>query len=158
MSVLRFFIMLSLVVWLGAILFFGAVLAPTVFRVLPTREMAGSVVAPSLAKLHWIGIFSGIVFAFSSMAYSRLNVGTAQPFAVRHVLVYAMIALTLISQFAIAPHMNALRTNMGVIDNIPRDDARRMEFDSLHRWSTRAEMAVLAMGLLVLYLSVRRFH
>jgi hypothetical protein len=158
MSALRFFMMLSLVVWLGAILFFGAVLAPTVFRVLPTREMAGSVVAPSLARLHWIGIFSGIVFAATSMAYSRLSVGAAQPFAARHVLVYLMIALTLISQFGISSRMNALRTEMGAIDKLPREDARRIEFDRLHHWSTRAEMAVLAMGLLVLYLSVRRFH
>src|SRR5512133_1306143 len=158
MSVLRFVMMLALVVWLGAILFFGAVLAPTVFRVLPTREMAGTVVAPSLARLHWIGIFSGIVFAASSMAYSRLSVGAAQPFAPRHLLVFLMIALTLISQFAISSRMNVLRTDMGVIDRVARDDARRVEFDRLHRWSTRAEMAVLAMGLLVLYLSLRRFH
>ncbi len=158
MSVLRFLMMLSLVVWVGAIVFFGAVLAPTVFRVLPSREMAGSVVAPSLARLHWIGIISGIVFAATSLAYSRLSVGAAQPLAPRHLLVFAMIVLTLMSQFGISSRMNALRTQMGVIDQVPREDVRRIEFDSLHRWSTRTEMAVLAMGLVVLYLSVRRFH
>lgn len=158
MSVLRFFILLSLALWLGAILFFGAVLAPTVFRVLPTREMAGSVVASSLARLHWIGIFSGILLAATSMAYSRLSIGAAQPFAARHIIVYLMIALTLISQFGISSRMNALRTEMGVIDRLPLADARRIEFDRLHHWSTRAEIAVLAMGLVVLYLSVRRFH
>ncbi len=158
MSVLRFFMMLSLIVWLGAILFFGAVLAPTAFRVLPTREMAGSVVAPSLAKLHWIGIVSGIVFAVTSMLHSRLSIGAAQPLAARHVLIFVMITLTLISQFGISSRMNALRTEMSVIDKIPHDDPRRVQFDALHHWSTRAEMAVLAMGLLVLYLSVRRFQ
>ncbi len=55
MSLLRFLMMLSLAVWLGGIVFFAFVLAPTVFSVLPTRNLAGMVVSRSLARLHWIG-------------------------------------------------------------------------------------------------------
>jgi Domain of unknown function (DUF4149) len=158
MSVLRFCMMLSLVLWLGAIIYFGAVLAPTVFSVLPTRNLAGAVVTRSLSALHWIGICSGVLFSITSIAYSRLSVGAFDPFAPRHLLVYVMILITLVSQFGISSRMNALRTEMGVIDDIPVTDARRLEFNRLHVWSTRAEMAVLAIGLVVLYLSVRRFH
>jgi hypothetical protein len=158
MSALRFFMMLSLVTWIGAILFFGAVLAPTVFKVLPTHQLAGAVVSRSLTALHWIGIVSGMVFLATSMAYSRLTVGAAQPSAPRHLLVILMIALTLISQFGISSRMNSLRAEMRVIDDVPRTDPRRVEFNNLHLWSTRAEMGVLIMGLAALYLSVRRFH
>ena len=42
MSVLRFFMLLSLVVWLGGIIFFAFVVAPTVFSVLPTRHLAAA--------------------------------------------------------------------------------------------------------------------
>ena len=42
MSILRFLMLLSLTVWLGGIIFFSFVVAPTAFSVLPTRHMAGS--------------------------------------------------------------------------------------------------------------------
>src|SRR5215813_2424317 len=99
MSILRYLIFLSLIVWLGGLIFFSFVLAPTVFSVLPTRHLAGNVVSRSLGALHWMGLVSGIVFLACSMIYSRMNSGNAQPFAVRHVLLYIMLALTLISQF-----------------------------------------------------------
>src|SRR5437867_6332136 len=116
MAFLRFLMLLSLIVWLGGVIFF-AVLAPTLFSVLPTRNLAGSVVAPMLTKLHWMGIVSGITFLISSMIYSRATTGVAQPFALRHLLIYAMLALTLISQFGISPKMAALRASMGDIDS-----------------------------------------
>src|SRR5206468_11097070 len=117
MAFLRFLMLLSLIVWLGGVIFF-AVLAPTLFSVLPTRNLAGSVVAPMLTKLHWMGIVSGITFLISSMIYSRSTTGVAQPFALRHLLIYAMLALTLISQFGISPKMAALRASMGDIDSV----------------------------------------
>jgi len=48
MSFLRFLMLLSLVVWLGGLIFFSFVVAPTLFSVLPTRHLAGSVVSRSL--------------------------------------------------------------------------------------------------------------
>jgi hypothetical protein len=156
MSLVRFCMLLSLAVWLGGIIFFAFVLAPTVFTVLPTRQLAGNVVNRSLSLLHGIGIVSGLIFAFTSMLDSRLSAGTAQPFGARHILVYAMILLTLVSQFGVGGKMAALRTEIGVIDDIPPNDARRLEFNRLHGWSTRLESAVLLLGLAVLYLTARR--
>src|SRR5215470_16988750 len=98
MASLRFLMLLSLIVWLGSVIFF-AVLAPTLFSVLPTRHLAGSVVAPMLTKLHWMGIVSGITFLSSSMIYSRYAAGVVHAFALRHLLIYAMLVLTVISQF-----------------------------------------------------------
>lgn len=158
MTALRFLMLLSLVVWLGAILFFGAVVAPTVFSVLPSRQLAGAVVTRSLAMLHWMGLASGVVFVLCSMLYNRFALGSAAPLAARHVLVYGMIALTLLSQFGVAARMETLRTTMGVIDEVAPTDARRIEFNRLHRWSTRIELSVLGLGLCVLYLSVRRLQ
>ncbi len=157
MAVLRFFMLLSLVVWLGGLIFFAFVLAPTVFSgILPTRHMAGSVVTRALTALHWMGIVSGIVFLVTSMAYWYSTQGSPHPFAVRHVLVYVMLALTIGSQFGISPRMQALRTEMVVVDNVPQHDPRRVEFNRLHVWSTRLEGGVLVLGLAVLYLTARR--
>jgi uncharacterized membrane protein len=156
MSLLRFLMLLSLVVWIGGIVFFAFVLAPTVFSVLPTRHLAGQVVTRALGALHWMGIVSGIVFAVTSMAYARASTGTPQALSARHLLVYAMLLLTLISQFAVTPRMHALRTSMGEIDNVPPDSPARVQFNALHAWSTRLESAVLLFGLLTLYLTARR--
>jgi len=57
---------LALTLWLGGILFFGAVLAPTAFRVLPTIHDAGLVVGASLASLHHIGLICAALIAASS--------------------------------------------------------------------------------------------
>lgn len=157
MTVLRFFMLLSLVVWVGGIIFFAFVLAPTVFSpgILPSRQLAGNVVNRALPVLHWIGVASGLVFIITSMAYARLSTGSTEPLAARHLLIYAMIILTLVSQFAIGGRMAALRTNMGVIDDIRQDDPRRVEFNRLHQWSTRVEGTVLVLGLIALYFTAR---
>jgi hypothetical protein len=82
--------------------------------------------------------------------------GSPELFAPRHVLVYAMIALVLISQFGIGAKMMVLRRDMGDIDLVRKDDPRRVEFNRLHHWSTRAEGTILLMGLAVLFLTARR--
>ncbi len=156
MSILRFLMLLSLVVWIGGLVFFAFILAPTVFSVLPTRHLAGQVVTRALAALHWAGMVSGIVFAVTSMAYARATAGTPQALAVRHLLVYAMLLLTVVSQFGVTPRMHALRSAMGEIDNVPPDNPARVQFNALHAWSTRLEGTVLLLGLVTLYLTARR--
>ena len=156
MVFLRFLMLLSLVVWLGAILFF-AVLAPTTFSILPTRHLAGSVVGAMLSKLHWMGIIAGIVFLASSTIYSRLSTGDARLFGIRHILLCAMLVLTLVSQFGISPKMTTLRRSMGEIDAVPMTDPARVQFNALHMWSTRLEIGVLVLGLAVLYITAHNF-
>src|SRR5579872_6360734 len=93
MSFLRFLMVLSLVVWIGGLIFSAFVLAPTAFQVLPNTHLAGNVVGRTLGKLHWIAIISGVVFLISSLLYSYLTQGTAHVFAMRHVLIALMLAL-----------------------------------------------------------------
>jgi hypothetical protein len=157
MSFLRFLMVLSLVVWLGGLIFF-AVVAQTAFAVLPTRHVAGSLVSATLPKLHWMGIFSGVVFLIASLLYARMSQGSAHPLATRHILLYLMLLLTIISQFGVLPKMAALRAAMGEIDSVPLTDPARVAFDDLHVWSTRLEQGVLILGLVVVYLTAARFH
>lgn len=154
---LRFLMLLGLVIWIGSIIFFS-VLAPNAFAVLPTRQLAGTVVNRMLPILHWMGLASGTVFLVSSIVYSRVAVGDAQPLAARHVLVVVMLILTLISQFAIVPKMATLRADMTNIDTVPQDDPRRVEFNRLHVWSSRLEQGVLLLGLATLYLVARQLE
>jgi uncharacterized membrane protein len=158
MSIVRFLMLLSLVVWVGGLIFFAFVLAPTVFNpdILPTRQLAGNVVSRSLGILHWMAISCGVIFAITSMIDSHVINGAAQPFAARNLLVYLMIILTLIGMFAIASKMQVLKQQMGAIDEVPHDDSRRVEFNRLHVWSTRIEGTVLILGLALLFLTAKR--
>ncbi len=158
MSLIRFLMLLSLVIWIGGLIFFAFVLAPTVFNpsILPTRQLAGNVVNRSLGILHTMANGCGIIFAITSMIDSRVVNGSAQPFAPRHILIYLMIILTLVSVFAISPKMQVLRQQMVMIDEVPHDDTRRVEFNRLHQWSTRTEGTVLVLGLALLFLTARR--
>jgi uncharacterized membrane protein len=153
MSFLRFLMVLSLVVWIGGLIFFAFVLAPTAFQVLPDTHLAGNVVGRALGKLHWIAIVSGIVFLIASLLHSRLTDGTAHVFAIRHVLICLMLGLTLFSQFWIIPRMDTLRASVGDFANVTLDNPARVQFDALHVWSTRVEGAVLLLGLVAVFLT-----
>jgi uncharacterized membrane protein YhhN len=107
--------------------------------------------------LHWIAIFSGIIFLITSLLYSYLTQGTARIFAMRHILICLMLALTLLSQFWIIPRMDTLRAQVSDFTAVPLTDPVRVQFDALHVWSTRVEGAVLLLGLVVVYLTASAF-
>jgi uncharacterized membrane protein len=153
MSFLRFLMLLSLVVWIGGLIFFAFVLAPTAFSpgLLPSRQLAGAVVGRSLDGLHYMALVSGIIFLIASMFYNRMTRGIAHSLAARHVLIAVMLVLTAISQFKITPKMHAIRNEVGAIDTLPTDNPQRTEFARLHVWSEHFEEAVLFLGLVTLY-------
>ena len=134
MSLVRFLMLLSLVAWVGGIAFFAFVLAPTVFHpgILPSRQLAGAVVSRRLGVLHWIGLVCGVVFLITSAIDSQVVTGVPAFISGRNLLVCAMIVLTLISMFAISTRMLDLRNQMVFIDDVPHDDARRIELNRLH--------------------------
>jgi uncharacterized membrane protein len=160
MAFLRFLMLLALVVWLGGLIFFAFVVAPTVFSpgLLPTRHLAGEIVSQSLGALHWMGIVSGVVFLIASAVYNRVTVGHTNPLAGRHLLIALMLLLTVISQVAISPRMHALRVEAGVIDSLSSDSPVRAEFDRLHVWSVKFEEGIFLLGLVALFLTARALH
>jgi uncharacterized membrane protein len=155
MSFLRFLMLLSLVVWIGGLIFFAFVLAPTVFApgILPNTHLAGTIVGRALGKLHWIAIACSIVFLASSLFYSSVSQGSPRVFAARNLLIVLMLSLTLISQFGIIPRMDSLRAQVSDFSAVPADNPVRAQFDALHVWSTRVEGVVLLLGLAVVYLT-----
>jgi len=156
MWLLRFLMLLALIVWIGGIIFFAFVLAPTLFGVLPTTRLAGDVVNATLSKLHWMGLISVIVFLISSLLYNQLRYARPKTFSASHVLVVMMIVLTVIFQFRVTPRMRDLRAEMQAVDKLPGNDSR-LEFDRLHTLSTHLEGGVLLLGVATVCLTARRF-
>jgi uncharacterized membrane protein len=145
--------LLALIVWVGGIIFFAFVLAPTLFAVLPTTKLAGDVVNATLTKLHWMGLVSGVVFLVCSLRYNWQKYVQLRPFALSHIFIVLMLAFTLISQFGITPRMRELRSSPVIMES----SSGRAEFDHLHAWSTRLEGGVLLIGIGIVALTARRF-
>jgi hypothetical protein len=144
--------LLGLIVWIGGIIFFAFVLAPTLFGVLPTTRLAGDVVSATLTKLHWMGLVSGIVFLICSLGYNWQKHVQLRPFMLGHIFVVLMLAFTMLSQFGITPRMRELRSSPSLMES----SLGRVEFDSLHEGSTRLEGCVLVLGLGVVILTARK--
>jgi uncharacterized membrane protein len=152
--------LLALVVWIGGIIFFAFVLAPTLFSVLPTTKLAGDVVNATLTKLHWMGLVSGVVFLVGSLLCNWQKHGQLRLFALSHIFVALMLAFTMVSQFGISPRMRAIRERLeqAKVATTPTwDDTARAEFERLHAWSTRLEGTVLLLGVGVVIFTARRF-
>jgi hypothetical protein len=150
----KFLMLLALIVWIGGIIFFAFVLAPTLFGVLPTTKLAGDVVNATLSKLHWMRIISGVVFLICSLLYNWQKHVQLRPFMASHIFVVLMLAFTLISQFGVTPRMRELRSSPFLMES----SLGRAEFDTLHASSTRLEGGVLFLGIGVVVLTARRFE
>jgi hypothetical protein len=140
--------------WVGALIFFGAVLAPIAFTELPHLfgeqgiHAAGLIVGGSLVRLHWIGMLCGLIF-LAAMLLGRAHYRSIIP---QSVLVLLMLVLTAYSQFSIIPRMDTARASIGGnVDAVPANNPGRQIFDRLHETSTHVEGLVLlcAIGALV---------
>jgi hypothetical protein len=143
---------LALGVWLGALVFFGAILAPIAFSQLPPlfpnpaagMHAAGLVVGSSLVRLHWMGLICGVIFLVV-LFLARTHYRAVIPQAV---LVVVMMALTAFSQFSIIPRMETARDSIGGnVDAVAANNPGRQIFDHLHQTSVHVESLVLLCGI-----------
>jgi hypothetical protein len=143
---------LSLSLWLGGDAFLSFVVAPGAFAILGSRDAAGMMVGYSLARLHFAGIFLGLLFLVARLARTH-NFGSFTNAAA--LCVVLMVVLTAASQFTVSNRMEALKKQMVSVQNTPETDPRRVEFNRLHHGSVAFETAVLLFGLAGMFLLVR---
>jgi Domain of unknown function (DUF4149) len=151
--ILRFVRMLALGAWVGAIVYFAAVVTQGAFAVLSSRDEAGLLVGFTLGGLHLMGVIAAAVFVAASVALTKSLRAFVEPAVLGVIL---MAALTIVSQDYVIPKMTVLRSQMGSVDATPASDPRRAEFDKLHSVSVDIEGGVLIIGLISLFLAVRR--
>jgi hypothetical protein len=143
---------LSLGLWLGADAFLSFVVAPGAFAILGNRDAAGMMVGFSLARLHFAGIFLGLLFLIARLARTH-DFGSFTSAAA--LCVVMMVLLTAASQFTVSNRMEALKKEMVSVQNTPETDSRRVEFNRLHHRSVAFEGAVLLLGFAGMFLLVR---
>jgi hypothetical protein len=151
-QILRFLRVFALGAWIGAIIYFAAVVTQGAFSVLPSQDVAGLLVGYTLGGLHLMGLIAAAIFIVASVALTKSLRAFIEPAVIGAIL---MAVLTIASQDYVIPRMNVLRTQMVSIQATPGNDPRRVEFDKLHSVSVDLEVGVLLIGLAALFLTTR---
>lgn len=145
--------------WLGAALFFSAVVAPSVFTVLRAHhlsnasEIAGAVVTRTLSVVNVSGFIISIILLATIFAFRR---GYAPlSFALEFLSLITLTVSTALGHWVIAARIRALRAALYLpIDQLANDDPARLDFNNLHGYSVIALSvamiaALIAFGVIV---------
>ncbi len=149
--------------WLGAALFFGAVVAPAAFGVLRSfglpnaSEIAGAIVTRSLGVINIAGFVIALILLVT--AFLRRGSQARLSFIIECVCIVLIAVTTSVGHWVIAARMRALRTAMVLpIDQIAADDSRRIAFNALHGYSVNALGIAMIAGLVALVLMGRNLR
>lgn len=147
--------LLLIAIWLGASVFFSFVVAPSVFAVLPARELAGAVVSRTLGIMNTGGFAISLVLLASAFLFK--NIVSNRAFGVE-IAALVLIALSTFSgKWIIATRMQSLRAAMGrPIDEVAQSDPLRIAFNSLHGYSVAALSVGMLAAIITLMLIARR--
>jgi hypothetical protein len=111
--------------WLGASIFFAAVVAPALFAVLPQRALAGAVVGRTLPALFIAGMVLGLAALMLTRGGPHWRVGAATGGIVA--------AACAAAHFVVGRRLEMLRAAIGpALETLAPADPRRAEFGRLH--------------------------
>jgi hypothetical protein len=140
--------------WLGAAVFFIGV-AQSSFAVLPSRELAGSVVGRTLMILNISGIAIGLLLLFTSLV--TRGVTNRLLLWIERILLVIVTAACAVGQFVIALWMQFARAQMGKpIDELAADDPLRVQFNNLHMYSEWVLTAGMIAALIAFFIMANR--
>lgn len=148
--------LLLVALWLGGAVFFSFVVAPSAFKVLPQRELAGALVTRTIAVVN----VGGFVASLVALSLGFIANGGARRGRAR---IVETLALTLVAiscgagQWIVSARMLALRAAMGrPIDAVAADDPLRAAFNSLHGYSVGLMTVAMLAGVVALFAVARR--
>jgi uncharacterized membrane protein len=131
MKIITNFRLLMMALWLGAAMFFSFSLAPSAFGILPSREMAGSVVSANLTIINYAGLILGVIMLASSFISSK---GVISWLERGLLLVFTIVCA--VGQFIISYQLSQIRSQVGrPMEELSIDEPLRIAFDSLHQYS-----------------------
>lgn len=145
MAITLFIYLLSIVCWLGGMIFFTILTAPTVFATLPTID-AGKVVAAIFPRYYLLGYIAGVIGVILA-SYFIFARGPRLWWSLAALALAIGLGLTLYAGTAIRPRISALRA---VATDPNPDAAGKAEFDQLHRASVALNGGAMLCNLLAL--------
>ena len=148
--------LLALAAALGPALFFGAVVAPAAFHVLPTRDLAAALVGPIAARLCWtLEAAFAVLLATSFVLTRRWRAPKALTALATRTPLVGIIGAVVIEKLLI-PRMDRVREEApGLIDQLPAADPGRILLARTHRLASGFFGVEIAAAVLLLFVTVR---
>ncbi|MGB8259211.1 MAG: DUF4149 domain-containing protein [Terracidiphilus sp.] len=153
---MRSLLYLSLVVWLGAEIFFPIVAATAFATLAPNTHAPGTIVGSLLRVLHGMGLVSGMVALALLALAPAWNIYKPKLVLAPMALIVLMIAGTVYAQFGIVPAMEQDRIAAGgAINTMDPANPQTADFNRLHNRSENLEAAILLLGIATVVLVAR---
>jgi len=141
--------------WLGAALFFSAVVAPGAFAVMRSyqlanaNEMAGAVVNRNLSAVNISGFVIGLLLLLT--VFLPRQKGLSPAFILETISLVVLVVATSVGQWVIAARLRALRAGLAIpFDQLSATDPQRISFNILHTYSVRA-LGIAMIAALVMF-------
>ena len=150
---LRFVYLVSLVAWVGGIIFFSFVGAPSTFQAVPV-EMAGKVVARIFPRYYLLGFVAGLAALVAFLGLARMSGQWDALKIANTVLLTAMLGTGLYAGTVVQRQANEVRRQIESFED--RAQVRpelRIEFGRLHRLAVILNGVVLCLGLVVVFVT-----
>lgn len=150
----RFLLLMCLVVWMGMLIFFTFFVAPSIFKVLP-RELTYDLVADLFPKFWMIGYVAGTLSLLSLIGMSIIE--KTFP-GLRIALLAAMTALTFYSGLVTGEKARRKMLEVRAMQDPIRKEELRQDFKKIHFQAAAMNMAVMASGVAVIFLTSRKMR
>lgn len=145
---MRILFLLALAVWLGSMVFFGAAVAPSAFKVLPSRDLAGQLVQAVIQRLYLVSYVAGAVMAIALM------LGRFPQWLPKLAIVAAMLVSIGLADQVVGARMADLRAEMGPVEAASAE--QRSEFNRHHKASTFLVSLAMLGGVALVILTARQ--
>jgi uncharacterized membrane protein len=147
-AVLRYVLLLTLVLWIGGIVFFSFIASPSIFKTLP-REQAGQVVGDIFPKYHLLGYISCLVAVACLLGLRQL--GAVQSIRTAMIFLVLMGGIQVTMGAVIGPKVIEARDAVKSTAPGPEKDSLEKKFRGLHGVSMILNLLLLILGLILLY-------
>lgn len=156
MNLIKDFRALLIALWLGAACFFSFAVAPSAFGVLPSRELAGSMVSRTLLIVNLSGLVIGLIVLAASFVKQT---GTRPVWIwLERLLLAVVIVACAVNQFVVGSWLFYVRSQFGgkPIDEVPVEDPLRIQFNTLHEYSVWILVTAMVAALLAFFIIARK--
>jgi hypothetical protein len=140
--------------WLGAMLMFGAGIAPAAFSVLKNEQRrAGDIVNLVLHGTEITGIGLGLTLLLLLLLSKELR---SRRFKLEAALLALMTLAILLSKFVVSARLHALREQYGeTLQTLAATDPAKLAFNQLHQYSVWLMSFAMLAALLLIVLHIR---
>lgn len=153
-SLIRFIHLLSLIVWLGGMVFFSFIVAPSVFQALPT-ETAGDVVGVIFPK-YWL---IGYIFSLTTLATLILLAYFERTFpAIRILILVVMAATTFYTGLVVGSNAREIKSQIQIVENGSDKAVLKAKFRTYHRRSVTLNTVVMVLGIVFTFITATRIR